>query len=189
MKTRTVLIIFILALIFCRNPFSPSKGAPTSSGSDSPQTLLEDLKLAYNLRDIDLFKELLSDDFKFVFNLDTSITDLKRFVAEDIDNDGQLEYYWGKDREIRSHENMFNQTKSIELSFIVPDSSQWTIWLDPETGDTNGVYIEVSNIILDLTTNSDYHYRVDQARQKFGFIDESVDTTPKWTIGEWHDEG
>lgn len=192
-------LIFVVAACFvfvCTNPFSPEKGMPKQAAAplnSSPSNVLKNLQTAYNLHDLILFKSLLADDFKFILSPDfvsQTPTSIERFTSADIDGDSLLEVYWEKDWEIRIHKNMFEKAKTINLVFTCntcEDSMQWIPWFDSVTKKKKGIYIQVDNVNLDITTSDNNSYRVNQSLQKFGLRKNPNDTT-LWIIGEWQDE-
>lgn len=195
-KTRTLtrwlaLPVLVLGLLLvCDNPFSPKIIPPRQvAGLENTSFLnvLENLQTAYNSRNLLLFQSLLAADFKFVVNPEFVWEPTSAIRSEDIDNDGQLESYWDRDREIRLHSNMFEKAKTINLSFSIPDSSEWEPWNHPQTEEKIGIYVNIENAQLDITTADQKYYRLQRSTQKFG-MKRNPNNENLWVIGEWHDE-
>ena len=192
MKNFTLMVLFFIA-VFCNNPFSPPKGPPSVGLlNHTPGEIFKNLETAYNTQNLSAFMELLSDDFIFVVSPDfvpEKSGTKANIKSEDIDNDGQLETYWGRDWEEENHKRIFSAAKSINLFLPCPacgDSSRWIPWVDYKTGDTIGIYIVIETAQLTLITKSDRVWRLMPRDQKFGLKKDPKDTT-QWVIGEWHE--
>jgi len=141
------LFLFLCLVIFlsCRNPFSPpSKKGIYYLPSDSPEQVIENLRLAYNLRDIEAYKKCLhKDSFKFYF--DYSDEEIGEILESRWGIDSMI---WGWSEEVLSTEVLFSNVEWINLfllkeySFYV-DSEHWVgiYWydLDIEPSPVSGV--------------------------------------------------
>ncbi len=124
MLFRTLIIAFMIITLGCDNPFNPdseNNNNPTESNpNDSPENLISNLELAYNQKDIDLYKSCLADDFRFQL-IETDVTD----IGIDLDSDGIPDSEWGYQQEIEYHSNLFGDGSS-DGQYPSPDTINLT---------------------------------------------------------------
>lgn len=134
--------IFSLSLFLlsaCSNPFNPGLIDNNLNRTfvympDSPDNVLRNLMLAYNQKDIDLYKNCLDKSFRF---------QVKSQQSPEIGQD-----WWGYEQEIEFHKNLFSNGSSdgkyssptnIYLNLEIPPSSMWE--KDTQIGHENRVII------------------------------------------------
>ncbi|HRY84676.1 MAG TPA: hypothetical protein P5533_08595 [Candidatus Cloacimonadota bacterium] len=146
------LLVSLLLLVSCRNPFRPSLTYNEDDGllNSSPQKVLENLQRAYQDKDIELYKKLLAPDFRFEL-LAAEVS----AIGIDLNEDGIPDSWWGFDQEIDLTENLFYNGSSdgqypppdqIMLRLQIPPENAWDI--DPEVGHEDWIVIPCS---FDLT--------------------------------------
>lgn len=106
----TLIIMGSLLLVGCWNPFGPEEAEIEDVGgileATTPENVLSNLVFAYRQRDIDLYLQCLSKDFVFF---------LTQTDWQDLDNDGQVDRYWGLAKEEEFTRKMFEQAWRISL--------------------------------------------------------------------------
>ncbi|MCC7430775.1 hypothetical protein IT568_08040 [bacterium] len=100
------LLVFLVTLLSCENPFSPEQGIVSDKtdnrfGAYTPETVLKDFETAYNTRDSLLYSELLDENFKFIYN--------------DPENPGT--FNWGRENDLRATGRLFRIFNNINLTF------------------------------------------------------------------------
>lgn len=149
-----VLLTFCLALLLfgCQNPFRPPLIYNTSDNlaNSNPKEVLESLERAYQDKNIDLYRKLLSQDFRFEL-LSSEVNQ----IGIDVNGDGIRDSWWGYEQEIELTENLFKYGSSdgnypapdqISLRLQIPPENLWEI--DPEVGHEDWVVIPC---VFDLT--------------------------------------
>ena len=142
-----LLLILLLSLlaVSCRNPFRPNLTYNTGDGlaNTSPKQLLESLERAYQDKNLDLYKKLLSPDFRFEL-LSSEVNQ----IGIDVNDDGIRDSWWGYEQEVQLTENLFKYGSSdgiypppdqISLRLQIPPENMWDI--DPESGHEDWVVI------------------------------------------------
>ncbi len=143
--TCLVLLLAILTLAGCSNPFRPKLRHEDNTGvsNKTPLDVLNNLELAYTQKNLELYKSVLAEDFRF--ELISSEVDL---IGIDVNNDGIKDSWWGLEQELEFTDNLFNYGSSdgvypppdqIVLRLSVPPQELWE--LDPEIGHENWVVI------------------------------------------------
>jgi hypothetical protein len=140
-----VLASAMLILTGCTNPFRPKLRHEETTGvsNKTPIDVLNNLELAYTQKNLELYKSVLAEDFRF--ELISSEVDL---IGIDVNNDGITDSWWGLEKELEFTDNLFNFGSSdgtypppdqIVLRLNVPPQELWE--LDPEVGHENWVVI------------------------------------------------
>lgn len=140
-----MLLLAILTLAGCSNPFRPKLRHEDNTGvsNKTPLDVLNNLELAYTQKNLELYKSVLAEDFRF--ELISSEVDL---IGIDVNNDGIKDSWWGLEQELEFTNNLFNYGSSdgvypppdqIVLRLSVPPQELWE--LDPEIGHENWVVI------------------------------------------------
>ncbi len=99
------LIILIISLLSCINPFAPkidnSLGSESSLISDqkSIQGVFDNFQYAYTFKDTTIYGKLLSSDFTFVYR----------------DYTNEIDVAWGRDEEMKVTNGLFNNSERIDL--------------------------------------------------------------------------
>lgn len=112
----------LLAAQGCWNPFGPGGGEDPSPVQyheycDSAWKVIDNLEYAYISRDLNLYMSCFRNDFEFHL-LETDWADY--------DGDGQMDTYWGLDREELFHTYMFNSVDRIELTLNGTLDYKWS---------------------------------------------------------------
>lgn len=139
------LILLTLFTFGCKNPFNPEatdkdteiEGLP----NNTPMNVLKNLEQAYNQKNLELYKNVLSEDFRFEL-IASEADEINSGV--DLDGDGCADTWWGYQREISYHTNLFRDGSSdgrypppdqINLTLEIPQEDLWEE--DPEAGHEN----------------------------------------------------
>lgn len=99
------LILLIISLLSCINPFAPkidnSLGSESSLISDqkSIQGVFDNFQYAYTFKDTTIYGKLLSSDFTFVYR----------------DYTNEIDVAWGRDEEMKVTNGLFNNSERIDL--------------------------------------------------------------------------
>jgi hypothetical protein len=140
-------------------------------GLDTPARVVEAIEVAYNIRDIEDYKECLSPNFTFYFD--------QRDVGDDIGG-YTIPDSWGYDEEVTAVKNMFDELDTIDLSL---DSSNI---VDPGPNDTvfDAYNVQIKLLVMIDPVNG---YLAQ------GFVDFSFEsyTSPKgklWRVKDWYDK-
>ncbi|HNX01443.1 MAG TPA: hypothetical protein PLE74_03960 [Candidatus Cloacimonadota bacterium] len=148
--------ILLILMTGCQNIFSPKTVSNLQNEAypnTSPDLVLKNLELAYRQKDIELYKKCL-DQESFRFELISSeVQEINAGV--DVDHDGITDSWWGYQREIEYHQNLFRNGSSdqqypspdqIYLNLTIPSQDQWE--LDNQTGHEGWIIIAC---LFDLT--------------------------------------
>jgi len=189
MKTAKFVLILLITLLLssCQNPFRPELRDNSSASilNRNPEELLRNLEKAYQEKNINIFKQLLHEDYRFEM-LQSEVNS----IGIDMDGDGIRDSWWDRDKEIEITENMFISGSSdgnfpvadkIELRLQIPPQELWE--LDPAEGRENWIIIPC---YFDLTltyysSNSSY---VANGIARFYVVEEGG----RWYIRIWRDE-
>lgn len=182
-----VLLLPILLMMGCDNPFRPKLRYQddTTIYNRNPSELLQNLELAYRQKNINIYKELLSPDFRF--ELISSEVDI---IGIDLNNDGIKDSWWGYDKELELTNNLFNLGSSdglypppdfINLNLRIPPQELWET--DPQVGHENWIVIscpfelqlQYSSISSSLTANGNARFYLKPINNR-------------WYIAIWRDE-
>lgn len=186
---RLLVICTLFLISSCENPFNPAmeyhldlNGQQRSNRT--PREVLENLEIAYNQKDIELFKNILSKDFRFeLLSVETSD------IGIDMDGDGIKDSWWDYETEVQYHRNLFERGSSdgslpapdeIYLNLIIPHEDIWQ--LDDQEGREGWVIIPCTFELL-LTI---YNYRIMRATGYARFYLKPKDN--EWRIAIWRDE-
>jgi hypothetical protein len=199
MKNRLIFIVLILMvpLLNCTDIFFPEVEVPSErnyeiKANSSPENVLENLKTAYNNKDLELFKNLLSKDFKFAVNVqgvgvESFNSNIQKGVDLNCDN-SSAEVFWLRDEEIAKHEAMFRSTtvsvRNIYLEFEIPDTTIRTFTFCNNAPLT---VIKVTDIILNLEVNG-VLYISENSSSEF-YLKKNPDDTLNYQIALWYDVG
>lgn len=152
MPFKVVLLLSLVLLTACTNPFNPrweskDNGSSTALPFDSPVNLLYNLETSYRNQDIDLYSECLADSFRFEL-----IQQDAQQIGVDMDGDGVADDWWGRQQEIEYHRNLFTEG-STDGQYPPPDaidldlqfSTDSTAWLpDYQSGHEGWVIIQAT---------------------------------------------
>jgi hypothetical protein len=192
-------------LCACRNPFFPVTGIPDKGNSlrATPEGVLQQLVQAYEQKDINLYMDLfpLQKTFQFYVSpkfvptyqsrsYSSAYPPEPRYTLLHFIGEYSYYYYWGQDREVASHRNLFNKVDLIQFQ---PQPNirdiRYIVSLVNGKPDTTNVEMEVTDgeIIIDVTAGSlidEYTIYID--RQVF-FLER--DASRLWLIRKWYDFG
>jgi hypothetical protein len=140
-RNKTLIILPLLLLILisgCRNPFRPRIVDNSNDAvlNRTPREVLHNLERAYREKNINIFKSLLSEDFRFEL-----ISSEVSQIGVDVNGDGIRDSWWGYEEEVQFTNNLFNYGSSdgiypppdqIQLRLQIPPEENWE--LDPEIG-------------------------------------------------------
>jgi len=140
-----ILLYCLLLLTACDNPFHPKLRHLNNPQNQNrtPTELLQNLELAYRQKNIDLYKELLSPDFRFEL-----ISAEVNQIGIDFNNDGIKDSFWGYEQEVEFTDNLFNRGSTdglypppdqIHLRLSIPPQELWED--DPTLGHETWVVI------------------------------------------------
>ena len=99
------LLNLIVLWVTCFNPFAPKLGEISSNldvfltAQQTPEEVLSNFQFAYTLKDSLVYRDVLDDDFVFVYR--------------DLDNDVFLS--WGKEEDVTATVGLFNNFTVINL--------------------------------------------------------------------------
>jgi len=184
--TKFSLVLIVLMLMGCENPFNPS-----TDGGNKPTVieanttvgkLLQNLEDSYNRKDLDLYKYCLADDFRFQL-----ISSEVEEIGIDLNNDGSADSEWGFQQEIEYHKNLF-ETGSSNGQYPPPDQINLRFGGEPVIEDDTEVGHEGWKIVssyfnLNLTfMNNTNISALGYARFYVKPVNE------EWKIAIWRDE-
>lgn len=181
------LLLALLALGSCWNPFRP----PLEDDSNgtiqnrTPAQVLENLEFSYRERNINIYKELLCEDFRFEL-----ISSEVNQIGVDLNNDGIRDSWWGYDEEVLFTRNLFSEGSSdgsypppddIQLNLQIPPEESWEE--DPEVGHEDWVVIPC---VFDLKLSYFSANAMITANGVARFYLKPADN--RWYIAIWRDE-
>jgi len=182
-----LLLLLSLLLVSCKNPFRPDLTYNTgnSAVNNDPKQLLQSLERAYQDKNLDLYKKLLSPDFRFEL-LSSEVNQ----IGIDVNGDGIRDSWWGYEQEVQLTENLFKYGSSdgiypppdqISLRLQIPPENMWEI--DPESGHEDWVAIScVFDLSLTFLSSNTVLGASGVARFYIKPIGE------RWFIAIWRDE-
>ncbi len=182
-----LLLLLSLLLVSCKNPFRPDLTYNTgnSAVNNDPKQLLQSLERAYQDKNLDLYKKLLSPDFRFEL-LSSEVNQ----IGIDVNGDGIRDSWWGYEQEVQLTENLFKYGSSdgiypppdqISLRLQIPPENMWEI--DPESGHEDWVVIScVFDLSLTFLSSNTVLGASGVARFYIKPIGE------RWFIAIWRDE-
>lgn len=175
LRIALLIVVIIGAFAAAGCIFSPSDRDDTSPGDptvpDSPRNVVYNLELAYNTRDVNLYKQCLSPQFTFYFN--------QQDVGNDIDG-YIIPTSWGYQEDWEATENMF--TQAYDISMQLPENDIGT----PLEGETE---YTAENITVSLLVMVDENngFIANKGYLEFNF--ETYESSGKtyWRIKDWRD--
>ena len=198
-KALSALSLLLLNLILCDNPFFPHTGKPIQSFNPlaTPEQTIKQLFKAYESKQYDLYKDLLSDSFQFYvatsfFTSYLNSSNKYNYQCETPDTNllyvppNTCYYYWKKKEELESHRKLFSSANTIrfapepqilETHYIV-DSLQDTVLAEIKTTSNGFINIDVDEGYRILS------YTVDIRKQVFLL---EKNSEGKWLIKKWFD--
>jgi hypothetical protein len=203
---RILILVIIAFSCACRNPFFPPTGAPSETGGrrDTPANVIRQLISSYQLRNIYLFNDLISPNYRFYVS--TAFTEYQGTpgaVYEDIADtaftyveQGGRYYYWTGDAEKKVHQNMFESASTIKFNtrpYSNENSYVYTVKVTTDslghtTFDTTNVEIEMLNGEIEITLEAKQSYFINIQKQMFYLERDPVDRS-LWVIAKWFDLG
>jgi len=182
-----LLLLLSLLLVSCKNPFRPDLTYNTgnSAVNNDPKQLLQSLERAYQDKNLDLYKKLLSPDFRFEL-LSSEVNQ----IGIDVNGDGIRDSWWGYEQEVQLTENLFKYGSSdgiypppdqISLRLQIPPENMWEI--DPESGHEDWVVI---SCVFDLSLTFLSSNTVLGASGVARFYIKPIGA--RWFIAIWRDE-
>lgn len=159
--------ILMLVLIGCNNPFAPTldtspSGSQTILGDQTQiDGVFQNFKQAYAFRDSTIYGQLLATNFIFVYR----------------DYENSKEVFWGRDEDIRSTFDLFQNVQRLDL-----------IWnsINSSLAEPDSLKVTISRYFnLTVTFSPSDIVRVDG---KVNLILERPKIGETWKITRWHDE-
>lgn len=162
----TTLILLLLLLQTCDNPFAPSlrKGDPLENLLGNPATIegfYKRFQNAYNLKDTSLYGPLLSRDFTFIYR----------------DFESGVDVSWGKSEDIITTHNLFQSARDIDLTW------NNVIAQFENEENTEAQIIRRFNLIVVLDGTD--VFRTDGSAN---FILQRSDSISSWKLNRWRDQ-
>lgn len=182
-----LLLLLTLLLSSCVNPFRPRLNDVSNDEilNLSPQDVLQNLERAYREKNINVYRSLLHEDFRFEL-----IASEVSQIGIDVNNDGLRDSWWGYEQEVELTNRMFNFGSSdgnypspdeITLRLQVPPSEIWEN--DPELGHEDWIVIPCSfDLILSYTSTGSSFNANGVARFYLRPVED------RWYIAIWRDE-
>jgi len=180
-------MLLLLVIWSCQNPFRPPLIDSSTSvvHNRSPEELLRNLEKSYREKNINVFRTLLHEDYRFEL-----LSSEYSQIGIDMDGDGIRDSWWDFDQEIEMTRNMFERGSSdgsfpvadvIELRLQIPPQELWEI--DPAVGRENWIVIPCyfDLILTYKSSNSSY---VANGVARFYLVEERG----SWKIIIWRDE-
>jgi hypothetical protein len=162
-KVQLTLLILLLAIApSCLNPFAPKLDTSPAQSSCDPKSIegvFQCLKVAYAFKDTTVYAPLLDESFVFIYR----------------DYELNVDVTWGRDTELRSSFNLFQNAQRLDL-----------IWNNqiPATTDSTSVNV-VRGFNLTITLNPAEIYSIS------GYANITMNRTSPaapWKIVRWRDE-
>jgi len=160
-----IILPFAAVMISC-NPFAP--GLDTSLTTNSilgDQTTIDgvfqNIKYAYTFRDTSIYGQLVNSDFTFIFR----------------DYDKGIDVTWGRDEEMRTTSQLFQNVERLDL-----------VWnnIASLSSDSSGMQASVTrNFNLTVTFNAG---DIERADGYANFLLERPQPQSPWKIMRWQDE-
>jgi hypothetical protein len=199
-----------IALLSCYNPFFPPMGLPLSNNGatlrSTPLGVIQQLNNAYNNLDIDLYKDLFSQQQDFRFYIAPTFDSCTHVVSCEIVDSTCNEIlakegltclkYWTYTQEMESHTSMFAKVEAIYLS-IIPPNNQDIRAITSGNGETTGVEIIVRGGRLNITENvvdeNGYSFQnideLDDIKEQVFYLERDPQNPALWVIAKWFDLG
>ncbi len=175
------LIIIIILIFGCSNPFNPGFSQNRNVSVEyvykptTPENVLKNLIEAYNQKDLNIYKNCLSDSFRF---------QLKTSDIPEIGID-----WWGYEQEVEYHNNLFGKGSS-DGSFPSPDNIVLTLEIPPQSNwenDTQTGHEKWVIIACPFYLHLFYSNQTDISASGFArfYLKQEND---QWVIAMWVDE-
>lgn len=212
-------VVSLCLFIGCYNPFLPPIGTPPAKNNarSTPAGVINQLKNAYETRNVNLFKTLLSTTYRFYISQSYSVDPEKRlsnYLSETftdtffIPNSSRTYFYWTLQDEIVRHEHMFEQAARISFTTSFTSNTSYYYHTIAETTslvqdgdsirysiqsvqDTVGAVVSMVNGEISLwidKTATEPNYYIAIQEQQFYLVRDPVDAT-LWVIEKWFDLG
>lgn len=139
----TALMVLAGLLCLCKNPFLPPTGVPVNDIQlrETPAGVIKQLEIAYEQKRIDLFTELLLQNFRFYIEPETEEILSRPYVSADDSLRNNLSLYpyiaisnvqrfhfWGFASEKKSHEKLFREAETIIfVNSLSPDEPRYFV--------------------------------------------------------------
>ncbi len=198
MRYNSLLFFLLLLLsVSCENPFLPpvpdtNRPLEVVDPRKSPVGVINQLIKAYEYRNIGLYSSLLASDFRFYVASGFANTEMQYdgplnsekpdTFMEYIDDKSSAFYYWEATAEVASTRNMFDRTISIEVDQYQIDAPRYHC-------DSLYAEVKVSNLLLDITIDIGYEYKIINQPQVFVLKRIELKGSKIWVIWKWYDLG
>jgi hypothetical protein len=195
-KSRLSAIIFLLLSLSCENLYLPDIGVPLNVPNPraTPAGVISQLFQSYETRRIELFTDLLSNDFKFYIaaGFEKTMTNQEPLSSEKPDafmhhvNENTLYYYWGYKSEIDRTSKLFSNAEMIDI----PSRPEISDILYSSFGDTSFAELLVKDVTFEVSkyenSNTLVTYSLENQPQVF-LLERTTDSL--WVIKKWFDLG
>jgi len=183
------LLLLVCILLFssgCKNIFNPFESDNPSEQeypNTTPLEVLNNLRTAYQTKNIELYKKCLDTGFRFEL-LSSDVNE----IGTDVDGDGVRDAWWGYQQEVEYQTNLFKYGSSdgvypppdqIDLQLQVPPAEAWET--DNQTGH-EGWMIIACPFTLTLTYSNSVSIATGYARFYL------KPSNGGWYIAIWRDE-
>lgn len=190
--------IVICLFLDCNNPFFPPTGIPSQGSAPraTPSGVLDQLIKSYELKNLDLFEDLLPKDKTFQFYVAHSFWSAYQstYNLPEEPRDTTLHdiaespyYYWNQASEESRHQNLFSKASELEFSSrpVINDLR----YIKNEVGDTVKAEVEWIGGELIVSGMTSESVLIDQPvsieKQVFLMVKNSDDHL--WVIKKWYD--
>jgi hypothetical protein len=194
-----IALVLLVSVCFCRNPFFPPTGMPDKAPSlrIKPEGVMNQLIIAYQTKDLFLFKDLFPSSNTFRFYVSPSFVTSYNSGTRNYANPPDLRdtlllytsefsyyYYWTQEVEIRSHKTFF--LKAATINFTQKPDLQYRPILN-EKGDTTNFEVKMTNGEIDIVTASPAEEYIIAIEKQVFLLERDVDSL--WVIRKWYDFG
>ena len=185
-------------------------GLPLSNNGatlrSTPQGVIQQLNNAYNNLDIDLYKDLFSQQQDFRFYIAPTFDSCTHIVSCEIVDSTCYEIlskegltclnYWTYTQEMESHTSMFEKAEEIYLK-ISPLNNQDIRYITNGSGETTEVEVILRGGSLNITENvvdeNGYSFQnVDELgdiKEQVFYLERDPQNSALWVIKKWFDLG
>jgi hypothetical protein len=152
--------------------FGATETPPTGEVREptTPENVIYNLEFSYNTRDIQLYKQCLSDNFTFYFNASDVGTDVNGYV---------IPSSWGYEDDWTSADNMFKNAYEITMELPEGDVGE------PSPSDTTYTATNISISLL-VMVDADNGFIANKGTLEFTFV-KDPDNPNYWVIKDWRD--
>lgn len=203
-------LISFMAFLSCYNPFFPPLGLPVSNNGSTlrstPQGVIQQLNNAYNNKDIDLYKDLFSQQQDFRFYVAPSFEDSCNHVVATCERIDSTCYeiiskglscmkYWMYAQEIDSHTKMFELADEIAL-MLNALSNQDIRYTTNGNGETTNVEVIIRGGNLNIVEVVQYDpegssyqnsEELDDIGEQVFYLERDPQNSALWVIYKWFD--